>query len=77
MGSSEEAITAYEQALRLNPQSVNAMNCISVVLRGREEFPKAAEYLQAALKLDQTNGEAWGSLGTSRVWPCREVPGGC
>jgi general transcriptional corepressor CYC8 len=63
MGAQEDAIYAYEQALRINPQAVNAMNAISVVLRGREEFPKAAEFLQAALKLDPNNGEAWGSLG--------------
>jgi glucose repression mediator protein len=43
------------------------MNAISCVLRTREEFPKAAEYLQAILKLDNTNGEAWGSLG--KLWP--------
>ena len=63
MGIAEEAITAYEQALRINPNAVTAMNAISVVLRAREEFPKAAEFLQAALKLDPNNGEAWGSLG--------------
>ena len=39
------------------------MNSISLILRTREEFPKAAEYLHAILKLDNTNGEAWGSLG--------------
>ena len=39
------------------------MNAISLVLRTREEFGKAAEYLQAILKLDANNGEAWGSLG--------------
>ena len=63
MGMAEEAISAYEQALRINPNAVTAMNAISVVLRAREEFPKAAEFLQAALKLDPNNGEAWGSLG--------------
>ena len=54
---------AYEQALRANPNSIQAMNAISLILRTREEFPKAVEYLQAILKLDQHNGEVWGSVG--------------
>ncbi len=56
-------MAAYEHALRANPHSIPAMNSISLILRTREEFPKAAEYLHAILKLDNTNGEAWGSLG--------------
>lgn len=54
---------AYDRALQANPQSVAAMNAISLILRTREEFNKAVDYLQAILKIDNTNGEAWGSLG--------------
>ena len=39
------------------------MNAISCILRTKEQFPKAIEYLQNILKLDPTNGETWGSLG--------------
>lgn len=60
----DEAMRAYERALRANPNSIPAMNAISMILRTREDFPKAAEYLQAIIKLDERNGEAWGSLGT-------------
>lgn len=63
MGNLDDAMSAYEHALRANPNSIAAMNAISLVLRTREDFAKAAEYLQAILKLDNTNGEAWGSLG--------------
>lgn len=63
MGNLPEAMQSYEHALRHNPQSIRAMNAISMVLRTREEFPKAAEYLHQVLKLDPNNGEAWGSLG--------------
>ena len=63
MGNLDEAMGAYERALRHNPQSIPAMTAISCVLRTREEFQKAAEYLQAILRLDETNGEAWGNLG--------------
>ncbi|EGS23748.1 uncharacterized protein CTHT_0004500 [Thermochaetoides thermophila DSM 1495] len=63
MGNLDDAMGAYERALRHNPQSIPAMTAISCVLRTREEFQKAAEYLQAILRLDETNGEAWGNLG--------------
>lgn len=57
---------AYESALRANRNSIPAMNAISLILRTREDFHKAVEYLQAILKLDANNGEVWGSLGKFR-----------
>ncbi|KKF95033.1 General transcriptional corepressor ssn6 [Ceratocystis platani] len=63
VGSPDEAMQAYENALRANRNSIPAMNAISLILRTREEFHKAVEYLQAILKLDSNNGEVWGSLG--------------
>jgi tetratricopeptide (TPR) repeat protein len=54
---------AYERALAANPNSVPAMNAISLILRTREEFHKAVEYLQMILKIEPSNGEVWGSLG--------------
>ncbi|PGG96953.1 hypothetical protein AJ79_09395 [Helicocarpus griseus UAMH5409] len=63
MGDLDGAMSAYEQALRHNQWSIPAMTSISCILRTREQFPKAIEYLQNILKLDPTNGECWGSLG--------------
>lgn len=63
MGDLGGALHAYEQALRHNFQSIQAMNAISCILRTKENFPKAVEYLQGILKLDASNGEVWGSLG--------------
>lgn len=63
IGDLDGAINAYEQALRHNQYSVTAMNQISAILRTKENFPKAVEYLQAILKLDGNNGDVWGSLG--------------
>jgi tetratricopeptide (TPR) repeat protein len=63
LGNVEDALFAYEQAIRANPNSIQAMNSISAILRTREDFPKAIEYLNQILKIDPTNGEAWGSLG--------------
>lgn len=56
-------MNAYERALSINPQSIPAMNAMSLILRTKEEFSKACEFLNAILKLDPQNGEAWGSLG--------------
>jgi glucose repression mediator protein len=63
LGNLEEAMQAYERALHANPNSVPAMNAISLILRTREEFHKAVDYLQGILKIDANNGEVWGSLG--------------
>jgi tetratricopeptide (TPR) repeat protein len=63
MGDLDGAMSAYEQALRQNQWSIPAMNAISSILRTRELFPKAIEYLQNILKLDPQSGETWGSLG--------------
>lgn len=63
MGDLDGAMSAYEQALRHNQWSIPAMSAISSILRTREQFPKAIEYLQNILKLDPNSGETWGSLG--------------
>ena len=63
MGDLDGAIQAYEHALRHNWRSVAAMHAISSILRTKEHFHKAIEYLQNILKIDGTNGEVWGSLG--------------
>lgn len=65
MGDLKSAMTAYESALRHNPYSVAAMNSISCILRTKEQFSKAVEYLQSILNLDNSNGDIWGSLGKS------------
>jgi general transcriptional corepressor CYC8 len=67
MGDPEGAIDAYQQALRHNQWSVAAMNAISHILRAREKFPEAMEYLRSILKLDPNNGDVWGSLGESEL----------
>ncbi|KAF3933304.1 hypothetical protein ABW19_dt0200643 [Dactylella cylindrospora] len=63
MGNMDGAMDAYEAALRQNTYSIPAMENISHILRTREQFPKAVEYLQAILNIDANNGDVWGSLG--------------
>jgi len=45
------------------------MSAIALILRNREEYPKAVGYLQDILKLEPNNGETWGSLGMSIFLP--------
>ncbi|KAK6535321.1 hypothetical protein TWF694_001785 [Orbilia ellipsospora] len=63
MGNMDGAMDAYEAALRQNSYSIPAMENISHILRTREQFPKAVEYLQGILNIDANNGDVWGSLG--------------
>jgi tetratricopeptide (TPR) repeat protein len=64
MNDLDGAIQCYEHALKSNTWSVPAMQGIAGILRTKDLFPQAVEYLRAILKLDQSNGEIWGSLGT-------------
>ena len=75
MGDPDGAMTAYEQALRHNQYSIQAMNAISLILRTKDNFPRAVEFLQSILKLDGNNGEVWGSLGTLFVRALSRDPG--
>lgn len=59
----DEAMHAYERALRANPNSVPALNAVGMLLKGREAFDKALEYFLAIVQLEPHNGEAWGNLG--------------
>jgi tetratricopeptide (TPR) repeat protein len=61
------AIQCYEHALKFNNWSVPAMQGIAGILRTKDMFPQAVEYLRTILKIDQTNGEIWGSLGMHSV----------
>lgn len=59
------AYQCYEQALKYNQWSVPAMQGIACILRTKDHFPQAVEYLRTILKVDPANGEVWGSLGMS------------
>lgn len=57
------AMQCYEQALKHNQWSISAMQGIACILRTRDQFPHAVEYLRTILKVDPSNGDVWGSLG--------------
>lgn len=67
MGEFESATQAYERALNFNGNSVRALNAISAILRSKDQFPAAVEYLRQILRIEPNNGEVWSSLGKSTV----------
>jgi glucose repression mediator protein len=65
MNDTDGATMAYEAALRHNRYSVAAMLAIANILRSRDNFGPAIEYLKAITKFEERNGEVWASLGKS------------
>lgn len=63
MGDLDNATAAYERAMGHNAWSVPAMLAISCILRSKDQFTAAVEYLRQILKVEPTNGEVWSSLG--------------
>ena len=63
MGELDGAIQAYERAMSFNQWSVPAMLAISCILRSKDQFTAAVEYLRQIIKIDPANGEVWSSLG--------------
>ena len=71
MGDADAAVQSYEQALRINQWSIPAMQSISCILRTKEQFPHAVDYLKTILTVDKMNGEVWGNLGMAVETPSR------
>lgn len=63
MNDSDGAMSAYENAMRFNRRSVPAMLAISCILRSKDQFTGAVEYLKQIIQVEPTEGEVWSSLG--------------
>ncbi|OCH84762.1 TPR-like protein [Obba rivulosa] len=63
MGNLEHALSAYENALRHNPMSLAGLTQVAGIARIKENYPKAVEYFQRVLSMQQDNGEVWSALG--------------
>lgn len=63
LGDTDAAIQAYENVLRHETWSVPAMSGIASILRDRDQYALAIDYLRSITKIDQTNGEVWSHLG--------------
>ena len=63
LSSLEHALSAYENALRHNPMSLPGLSQLAGIYRVKENYPKAIEYFQKVLALNEENGEVWSALG--------------
>ncbi|KAG8903947.1 glucose repression mediator protein [Tulasnella sp. 403] len=63
MNDPDRAESAYEHALRHNPDSERALTQVASIARSRDDFAKAIEFFQRALDVRQENGEVWSALG--------------
>ena len=61
------AESAYRQALRLKPDSVDAMNGMAWVEGGRHRFDASVEWAQNALALSPQSADAYGILGDAAL----------
>ncbi|KDR84740.1 hypothetical protein GALMADRAFT_233056 [Galerina marginata CBS 339.88] len=63
MGDLEHALSAYENALRHNPTSVSGLTQVAGIARIKENYPKAVDFFQRVLQIEEDNGEIWSALG--------------
>ncbi|KAH9487170.1 General transcriptional corepressor ssn6 [Psilocybe cubensis] len=63
MGDLEHALSAYENALRHNPTSVSGLTQVAGIARIKENYPKAVDFFQRVLGIEEDNGEIWSALG--------------
>ncbi|EPS98080.1 hypothetical protein FOMPIDRAFT_79914 [Fomitopsis schrenkii] len=63
MGNLEHALSAYENALRHNPMSLSGLTQVAGIARIKENYPKAVDYFQRVIAMQQDNGEVWSALG--------------
>ncbi|KAF9652054.1 TPR-like protein [Thelephora ganbajun] len=63
MGNVEHALSAYENALRHNPNSLPGLIQVAGIARIKEDYQKAIDYFQRVVELQNDNGEVWSSLG--------------
>jgi tetratricopeptide (TPR) repeat protein len=63
-GDARKATTAVERAVRLNPQSVRALQALGQTLRASGDLARAGEVLQRATQLAPSEAASWYQLGT-------------
>jgi tetratricopeptide (TPR) repeat protein len=61
----DEAMRAYQQALRLDSHNSDALNNMGAVLHGKHEYGNAARYYKRALKYAPKSAAIYCNLGTT------------
>jgi len=62
----QQAYIEFQKALEINPKDTEVINGIGIIqLVQFEDFEKAIEYFERALKVDKNFSEAWNNLGVA------------
>lgn len=62
----QPAFVEFQKALELSPEDKETLNAIGVIyLLKLEDYAKAVEFLQKALRVDKNYSEAWNNLGVA------------
>jgi tetratricopeptide (TPR) repeat protein len=62
-GKSSEAVTAFEQALKLDPNSITALQALAGTLKAMGELSRSQEVLSRALHIAPQNADTWFQYG--------------
>jgi predicted CXXCH cytochrome family protein len=64
LGDPQKAMAAYQQALRLRPQSIRVIEGLAQAFRASGETTRAADVLRQAIHLAPSQASAWYQLGS-------------
>ncbi len=62
-GKHREAVAAYEQAVRLSPDSLRGLRALAIALEDSGESSRAAEILKRAVQISPSDAESWYRYG--------------
>ena len=63
LSSLDQALTAYENALRHNPRSLPGLSKLAEINRIKKNYSEAIQYFKKALVLNKQDGKVWTALG--------------
>lgn len=66
-----EAEQGYRQILAQQPQHVNALQRLGILMQQKEDYPSAENLLKSAIKVEPKLPQAWFSLGNLYQTQCR------
>ena len=62
----QPAFVEFQKALEYNPDNKEALNTVGLIyLLKLEDYPKAVDFFQKAIKQDESYAEAWNNLGSA------------
>jgi glucose repression mediator protein len=73
MTQNAQAMECYQNALRHNRNSIDALRAIAAILRTDDKYEQAVEYIRSILSLNPADGESWSSLGVLTLWYCYDI----